>query len=31
MGIPVPDPIDIPKDPYSEIRKVVSTEFLAQV
>nr|XP_012216880.1 PREDICTED: EF-hand domain-containing family member C2-like [Linepithema humile] len=22
MGIPVPDPIDLPKDPYSEIRKV---------
>ncbi|GAB1869468.1 EF-hand domain-containing family member C2 [Camponotus japonicus] len=22
MGIPVPDPIDIPKDPYSEVRKV---------
>ncbi|XP_050466655.1 EF-hand domain-containing family member C2-like [Cataglyphis hispanica] len=21
MGIPVPDPIDIPKDPYSEVRK----------
>lgn len=24
MGIPVPDPISIPKDPYSDIRKVVS-------
>lgn len=24
MGIPVPDPIDLPKDPYSEARKAVS-------
>lgn len=27
MGIPVPDPIDIPKDPYHEVRKVVSAKY----
>lgn len=26
MGIPVPDPIDIPKDPYEDVRKAVSAE-----
>lgn len=30
MGIPVPDPINVPKDPNSELRKFVSTEFVKQ-